>query len=143
MRVPHAEADDCVAVVCERLLATKRDDEIVAIHVVTGDSDLYQLEATDGITVWDRKGLRWRSRLKEVDPAHYIEAKCYAGDSADGIPSVGTRIGLKTALGWVTGSKAWPKDPMRIDRDRLEVNRNLILFSRIPDEIRSSIIAVV
>jgi len=92
-----------------------------------------------GVTLWDRKGARWRDRLKGVDPTHYISAKCYAGDSADGIPSVGNRIGLKTALGWVTGTKAWPKDPARINRERLEINRTLILFSRIPYEIRERI----
>lgn len=139
MRVPGAEADDCVAVVCD-VLREKEAEAVV--HVVTGDSDLYQLEAKKGITVWDRKGKLWSERLKNVDPKHYIEAKCYAGDSADGIPSVGTRIGLKTALGWVTGTKPFPKDAARINRERLEVNRNLILFERIPDEIKRSIIGI-
>jgi 5'-3' exonuclease len=117
--------------------------DTVSIQVVTGDSDLYQLESQPNVTLWDRKGARWRDRLKQVDPGHYISAKCYAGDSADGIPSVGSRIGLKTALGWVTGSKAWPKDATRINRDRLELNRKLILFSHIPNEIQQAIQAII
>ena len=140
LRVAHAEADDCVAVCCDKLTA-ESDDEL-CIHVVTGDSDLYQLESNRNVIVWDRKGNRWRDRLKGVDPKSYIQAKCYAGDSADGIPSVGTRIGLKTALGWVTGTKAWPKDSTRINQERLTLNQQLILFSRIPDKIRESICAV-
>ena len=115
VRSDHAEADDCVAVVCDHLLATKTDDHPVAINVITGDSDLYQLETKPGVTVWDRKGVRWSERLKNIEPNHYIQAKCYAGDSADGIPSVGVRIGLKTALNWVTGTKPMPKDTSRID----------------------------
>ena len=93
--------------------------------------------------VWDRKGNRWRDRLKGVDPKVYIEAKCYAGDSADGIPSVGTRIGLKTALGWVTGTKAWPEDPTRINQERFTLNQQLILFTRIPEMIRESVREVI
>lgn len=136
VRADEAEADDCIAVCCDQL-TTERPD--ATVHVVTGDSDLYQLESHDRVLVWDRKGARWRDRLKGVDPKQYIEAKCYAGDSADGIPSVGSRIGLKTALGLVAGTKPWLKDPSRIDRGRLELNRTLILFSHIPDTIRERI----
>lgn len=140
IRVERAEADDCVAVVCDHLLATNTSEESVAIDVVTGDSDLYQLETKPGVTVWDRKGNRWRSRLKEIEPNHYIQAKCYAGDKSDGIPSVGVRIGMKTALNWITGIKPMPKDSSKIDKKRLEINQKLILFRHIPEEIRSEIL---
>lgn len=135
LKVPSAEADDCIAV-CSEILVQQPD---TSIHVITGDSDLYQLEKHSRITVWDRKGVPWRTRLKEVDPTHYIEAKCYAGDSSDGIPSVGVRIGPKTALGWVTGTKRWPSDSNKINKSRLELNRALILFSHIPETIRSQV----
>ena len=141
VRVGNAEADDCVAVIVNHLIEKDGDDQ--QIHVVTGDSDLYQLDSFPQVSVWDRKGVLWRERMKGVDPKIYIEAKCYAGDTADGIPSVGTRIGIKTALGWVSGTKAWPKDPMKIDKVRLEINRNMILFSRIPNEIKTQIINVI
>ena len=135
IRTASAEADDVIAISCDYLLG-----KCETIDVVTGDSDIYQLEKNERVKVWDRKGKSWRSRLKDIDPEAYIQAKCYAGDSSDCIPSVGTRIGIKTALGWVLGTRAFPKDKSRINRERLELNRNLILFDRIPGEIREEIV---
>lgn len=134
--VAEAEADDCIAVVCSELSQRCED---MNIQVITGDSDLYQLESIDRVTVFDRKGHPWKTRLHHTNPDHYIQAKCYSGDSADHIPSVGNRIGIKTALGWVSGSKEWPKNPLRINQDRLELNKKLILLSNIPKEIQDRI----
>lgn len=138
--VRGAEADDCVSVVCDYCLTSLSDPSPPAIHVVTGDSDLYQLEMRPGITVWDRKGRLWRDRMKGMNPKEYIEAKCYAGDVSDGIPSVGPRIGLKTALGWIKGTRKWPKDESRINKKRLELNKALIMFEYIPEVLKNEIL---
>lgn len=54
VRGDTAEADDCAAIVCDQICTKDRK-----IAVISGDSDLYQLETRPGVTVYDVKGKRW------------------------------------------------------------------------------------
>lgn len=102
------EADDVIGTIVQKIQDRRKQvDELkdVAIYVVSGDKDIFQL--IDGnIFVYNLKaGLSQtqvvdRTKIKEdwgLDPEDFIDLKALAGDPSDNIPGV-PGIGPKTAI---------------------------------------------
>lgn len=116
------EADDVIGTIVNKIRSTKHGirnkSEIqnnknnktieqssnMAIYIVTGDKDLFQLLNGEVFVYWLKKGLSQsdivdKKKIKEefnLDPEDFIDLKALAGDSSDNIPGV-PGIGPKTA----------------------------------------------
>lgn len=97
------EADDVIGT-----LATNAAGEGVAVDVVTGDRDLFQLvdDATNVRVLYVARGVAKHERVTDswvrqkygIDPAQYVDYAVLRGDPSDGLPGV-AGIGEKTAAG--------------------------------------------
>lgn len=150
IEVDKAEADDIIAVLVDDLCRTHPGDD--PILIISGDKDFQQLQS------WSRVGMYSPSLRKMVtcpDPEKFLWEHIMTGDKGDGIPNVLTQddaIYMKVRQQVMTAARLenllnayWHKtefDKTGKDRvaERVERNRNLIDFSRIPQHVRDAII---
>lgn len=127
--VDEAEADDIAAV------ATQYFDE--RIILITGDHDYLQLSEPGRVEIYQLKG----NKCLTVDnPEEVVLYKILAGDPSDNIPPAWPKCGKVTA-------KKLAADPEKLEemlskkgRDQFELNRQLIDFRYLPENIVEKII---
>jgi 5'-3' exonuclease len=131
---PHLEADDCIAIATQRLLAREPDAQI---YIITSDTDYLQL-VSDRVKIFTMQYKELvNSKTYCGDPERYLFCKTVLGDKSDNIPRVFSKCGPKTAL------KLWDDKDLfeqKLDaeegaRERYEHNRRLISFREIPADI--------
>ena len=128
----NAEADDIIA--CAAVHFKAKGERV---FVVSSDKDFKQLQDHPQVVQYDP--IR-RIFIPEMDADFYLKKHVIMGDKADNIPAIKARVGEKTAEKMVPGiDKLLATDPMM--RKKYEFNKTLIDFSRIPAEIRESIVS--
>lgn len=142
MYVQCAEADDLIAVTTE-LIKTRWPE--AKITIITNDNDFVQLVPKNPLlSIYNASFVDIAGRFDKITMSVYTEWKVIKGDKSDNIPSIGPKIGDKTALKLALspGALAKKKENPEIDR-QYNINKQLIDFDQIPDDIRSNIINVV
>jgi len=133
---PHAEADDVIAV-GHRLIRTTDATKEKKIIVITNDNDYIQLH-DEHTRILNTKLLELHSRYDEEILSVFGLWKAIRGDVSDNIPPIDKKIGDKSAL-------KLAKDPNLLleksdeVRAKLELNKKLIMFENIPDDIRDGV----
>jgi 5'-3' exonuclease len=118
---PHLEADDCIA------LAAKKLPENTSIYIITSDRDYLQL-SSNNIHLYTLSYKNFTG-----DPKKDLFIKIVMGDKSDCIPSIGKKIGPKTALKLYENPELFNKlleDPNV--KTTYELNKQLIDFTMIP-----------
>jgi 5'-3' exonuclease len=135
--VPKLESDDIVGIIKQHVRAEHPKKEIV---IITNDNDYVQL--IDNYTlVVNLEGKDLRSRI-DCAPLEYLERKIILGDKSDNIPSIGKKIGDKTATKLATSPSQLQQlfDKKPETKTQYELNKLLISFNMIPLELRSIVI---
>lgn len=128
-----AEADDIVGI-AHRIL--RKDSDCHPILILTNDHDYLQLHDQFTLIV-NANGQDISKKYSQDILDVFLEYKICRGDISDNIPSIGKKIGDKTAL-------KLAKDPTLLQKlieanqsvaTQYELNKTLISFQRIPDDI--------
>lgn len=137
LRVPHTEADDIIAVICQKFHC---DEKIV---ILSNDKDFMQLQRYPAISQYSplKKEL-----LQCTEPKNFLLEHIIKGDTSDGIPNIlsdddtfvieGKRqkpIGKKKMLQMIS-------DGHLSSMNNWERNQTLVDFSCIPDIVRQEIV---
>lgn len=135
--VDHMESDDIIAVIKEYIRARDSKQEI---FIVTNDNDYVQL-IDDYTLVVNLQGKDLKTRI-DMDPQQYLAKKIILGDKSDNIPSIGKKIGDKTA-------EKLAQNPEELDKlflkrpetkQQYDLNKLLISFEMIPKEYKKKIL---
>jgi len=139
VRVPQAEADDIIAVICQKFHCDEK------IMIISNDKDFMQLQRYPAISQFSpiKKEL-----LVCTDPKNYLLEHILKGDTSDGVPNI-----LSDDDVFITESKRQKplgKKKMKeiISHGHLselqnwERNQTLVDFSCIPDTMRENIVRV-
>lgn len=132
LRVPKAEADDCIAVIVKN----HPDWDIIN---VSSDKDFYQLFKYPNYTQWD--GIK-RQFVQVLNPNQELQLKIILGDKGDNIPSLKRGVGPVKALkilnedldSWLQAEEL---------NERYRENTQLISFDAIPVTLEHEIIMAV
>lgn len=136
--VPNAEADDIIAVIMQ-------DDskKWLAKILISSDHDFCQIDGIRQFNMFGDEVVPWVDKKKDIrmTPEEVKIVKSLAGDTADNIPQVLPRMGVKTA--WKLS-----KDREKLKKILVEnktaamqylLNRKLVDFDNIPQELQDSI----
>jgi 5'-3' exonuclease len=137
-----AEADDVIAIahrtVRRQRLEPYNDTKIL---ILTNDHDYIQL-LDKNTTIINGSGVLIAEKYDAETLSVFLEYKIIRGDVSDNIPSIGKKIGDKTAhklaLDPVLLQARFDKDPCVLAQ--YELNKTLISFDRIPEELVEMII---
>lgn len=141
IRIPHAEADDVIAVI-----ANDTDEKTL---IISADSDFIQLQTNSNIHQWcPIKKIYIKSKKTPID---HCREKIIRGDRADGIPSIISPNDI-----FITGGRQKPLKKDLVDKWKNDVqnsfldesvitkrfveNFELINFDAIPKEIKADIL---
>jgi 5'-3' exonuclease len=139
IKVPGAEADCVMAVLAEHYSANEE------IFVATGDKDMKQLLSNPRIHIYNDSPFKKPGApdfIECEDPKRFLTELIYSGDAGDNIPNIKPKLGEKTATKYYN-------EPELLEENialnptikfRLEVNRKMIDFSQIPENIRAAIL---
>lgn len=139
LKVKTAEADDLIAVLAKHYSAYED------IFIVAGDKDFKQLLSNPRIHLYNDSPHRKPNSpdwIECEDPKRFLEELIMQGDTSDNIPNIKPKLGEKTALKYAI------EPELLIEQKKLnptiefrhEVNRNMIDFNYIPDELQKEII---
>lgn len=78
IQVPHVEADDIIATLCDMYGNTHEK-----ILIVSGDKDFRQLQHYMNVKQYDPTRKKW---IKENNPERYLKEHIMRGDGGDGVP---------------------------------------------------------
>jgi len=136
---PHLEADDCIALSIKHILTTTIDTKI---YVITSDKDYLQLSC-DRVQIYDLSFKRLDAQKSSFGNAECdLFCKIIMGDVSDNINSVLKKCGPKTALKCFE-DRAYFDSRIKTENayEALELNRNLVDFARIPDNLANEFLA--
>lgn len=123
---PKLEADDIIAIACRTL----KYDRAVAI---TNDNDYIQLLKHKGVELYNLGHQALKNRIKDIE--NYLTLKIILGDKSDNIPSIGKKIGEKTAEKMIANPEYFAKILEKPEvREGYIKNKTLIDFDCIPTE---------
>lgn len=130
---PRLEADDCIAITTKYILKTYKEAKI---WIVTSDTDYLQL-AGERVKLYNLKHKDLtEGRTCFKDPKKDLFCKIVAGDKSDGIPSVFSRCGIKTAAKYFDNREKFKE---RLEKDGAQAlyarNTELIDFDAIPETL--------
>lgn len=134
----NAEADDVIAVIKNFVREKNPEKDIV---IVTSDHDYLQLlDSNTYIYTLKNKLLNNKSC---GDPKKDLQIKILMGDPSDNIPRILPKCGYKTALKYSNDSEMFEKKVMtNVEyKQKYLLNRELIDFSFIPENIKEGIIS--
>lgn len=135
---PTAEADDIIAISINVIFKKYPSSQIT---IITNDNDFVQLVPNHpNLKIYNASFVDIVSRFDETMMSVYTEWKVIKGDKSDNIPSIGPKIGDKTALKLALSSEALNKklaDP-NIQKQYF-LNKQLIDFEMIPKMLRENI----
>ena len=128
LRVPRAEADDCIAVIVKN----KPEWDIIN---VSGDKDFFQLYACRNYRQFD--GIK-HEFIECLNPEQELLVKIILGDKGDNIPGLKRGVGPVKAMALINENLDQWLDEQNL-RERYELNTKLISFKCIPKDIELSI----
>jgi len=135
----YAEADDVIAVFTRKI---RNEHPSTNIVIVTNDNDYLQL-IQENVTLVNMKNVDLKPRLA-YEPDIYLRIKIIMGDKSDNIPSVFPKCGEKKAQLLAEDfdllEEKLSKSPEF--RERFELNTLLIDTTKIPEDIKSEIDAL-
>ena len=136
IRVDRAEADDIIAVIKNEVRKLQPNRLIL---IVTGDLDYLQL-IDDKTIVTNLKGINLKEKSQGTAKNDLLY-KILLGDNSDYIPSCFDRCGPKTVLKYIEDEELLKKklESCEKSKKQFELNRLLIDFNYIPEDIRKSI----
>lgn len=133
LSVDHMESDDIIAVIKEFIRSSDKTHEIV---IITNDNDYVQL-IDDYTLVVNLQGRDLKTRI-DCSPSEYLKRKIILGDKSDNIPSIGKKIGEKTAEKLAKSDEdleaLLKKRPET--KTQYQLNSLLISFENIPKDLR-------
>ena len=144
IQVPHAEADDIIAVIGQEL-GSEGLSIGEKILILSSDKDMSQLQRFANIEQFDPIRKRW---IKNSDPEKNLFAHIAKGDSGDGIPNIRSAddaivtktrqspVRQKSIDEWFEDINTMPSDVRR----NFERNKMLIDFQCIPKNISDQIL---
>ena len=136
MRCEHAEADDIAAIITKQLQQENK------VTIITSDQDYLQL-LNDNTQIFNLSKKKNNLRDKSLgDPYLDLQVKIIIGDKSDNISGCFPRCGQKTAINYIKENKLeslFIKYPD--SKNRYEINKKLIDFDFIPNNIRKNIIS--
>lgn len=135
IHIDKLEADDVIALLTKE---TRKYNSDVNINIITNDNDYVQLCIDDdNVKIINLQGIEIKNRVG-YDPALYLKIKIIMGDKSDNISSIGKKVGIKTASKLALSPDLleayFLKHPE--SRDKYELNKLLIDFNNIPDELK-------
>jgi len=135
---PTLEADDCLAITAKHISATQPDNQI---YIITSDTDYLQL-ISPNIHLYTLKFKPVNTEKNSTgDPKKDLLYKIIIGDKSDNIPGVFPKCGPKRALAYVNNIASFEQDLIKRDAvDQYKLNRTLIDFDQIPQEMQQSIL---
>ena len=136
VKVPGAEGDDVIATT---LMNFK--DRYAQVMLVASDHDFLQI---DGVRQFDMLGKEIKRELggNEVSADEFLLGKILMGDKSDNIQQVFSKCGPKTAYKLVK-DKELLKKKLQESQDAVKqfsLNKKIISFSEIPEELSRAII---
>ena len=140
--VPGAEADDVIAVMMQN------DGKNWAAKIlISSDHDFCQIENIKQFNVFGEEVVPWVDKNKGIkmtsEEVKLVKAIC--GDGADNIPQCFPRVGVKTAYK-LCKDRAKLKEMLKENSDAANqflLNRKLIDFDLMPNELKESIVKTV
>lgn len=135
--VQNAEADDLIAITCDYI---QKEIPGSTITIIANDNDFVQLVPKNAcIKIYNASFVNIVERFDKVTMSVYTEWKIIKGDKSDNIPSIGPKIGDKTALKLALCREALEKKLENSEINRqYNINKKLIDFNEIPDDIKSN-----
>ena len=135
---PTLEADDCLAITAKHISTTQPNDQI---YIITSDTDYLQL-ISPNIHLYTLKFKPVNTEKNSTgDPKKDLLYKIILGDKSDNIPGVFPKCGPKRALAYVNNIASFEEDLIKRDAvDQYKLNRRLIDFDQIPQEMQQSIL---
>jgi 5'-3' exonuclease len=126
----HLEADDCIAIMVNRVIKDKQ------IFIITSDKDYLQLSKPN-ISIYNLAYKKLTEQKSSAgDPACDLFCKIVMGDPSDNIKSVLKKCGPKTALKCFQ-NRAYFEERMKTENayDLYNLNETLVDFNKIPEEL--------
>lgn len=137
LSVAKLESDDIIGIIKQYIRNQYPYENIV---IVTNDNDYVQL-IDDYTLVVNLEGKDLKTRI-DCSPEEYLERKIILGDKSDNIPSIGKKIGEKTAAKLAAAPTQlkllFDKKPET--KIQYELNKLLISFEMIPADLQNSAI---
>lgn len=142
VKVTGAEGDDVIA-----CTLTALDDYMLKI-LFASDKDFLQLE---NVKQFDLRGkeilpeIKFKNETVLVEPSQFLLMKILMGDAADNIPSIGERFGLVKSYK-MSSNRDELKQFLKENKsaaERFIINRNLIDFKHIPQELKTTIVETI
>lgn len=130
-KVPNCEADDLIAIVVKDI---HTDCEVI---IASNDKDFYQCQKYSNVRQYDPLNKDFKIC---PNPEVALRVKIITGDRNDGIPGIKFRTGPKTAEKILNEGLDDFLNSEEGLRDKYILNRTLIDFDYIPNDIRESII---
>ena len=139
--VPGAEADDVIAVMMQN-----DGNNWAAKILISSDHDFCQIENIKQFNIFGDEVIPWVDKDKgiKMTPKESLLVKCLCGDSADGIPQIMPRLGVKTA--WkLLHDKEKLKNLLKENENAAKqflINKKLISFEEIPVDLKDKILNI-
>jgi 5'-3' exonuclease len=137
LEYPGLEADDCIALTTKYVNAKYPEANI---YIITSDTDYLQLYKSN-VHIYNLKYKPLNeSKNCNNNPEKDLFCKTVMGDKSDNIPSIFPKCGIKTALKCYEDAAYFENKLNSIvgSRERLELNRTLIDFNNIPEDLKRS-----
>ena len=131
---PELEADDCLAIISNKILKTFPNANI---NIITSDMDYLQL-ACDNIKLYDLKYKNLcdrKSSFKNAEKDLFV--KIVTGDKSDNIKGVFKKCGPKTACKYFENRELFEKKLKEEEgaMERYLLNSKIIDFRQIPEDL--------
>lgn len=131
---PELEADDCLAIISNKILKTFPNANI---NIITSDMDYLQL-ACDNIKLYDLKYKNLcdrKSSFKDAEKDLFV--KIITGDKSDNIKGVFKKCGPKTACKYFENRELFEKKLKEEEgaMERYLLNSKIIDFRQIPEDL--------
>jgi 5'-3' exonuclease len=130
---PKLEADDCIAIITKKILATDNETNVL---IIANDMDYLQL-ADPRVRLMNLKYKILTDNSKwSGNPKQDLFCKIVMGDKSDNIPSIFNKCGPVTAKKYYDNTQLF-EDKLKKEnaQDKLERNRKLVDFNEIPEEL--------
>ena len=132
------EADDCIAISTKYLKQNPEHN----IYIIANDMDYLQLHDKN-VKIFDLKYKNLAENKKwSGDPKKDLFCKIVMGDKSDNINSIFKKCGIKTALKYYEDEKLF-QDKLEQEnvKELYEINKKLIDFNEIPQELQEKFLS--
>ncbi len=134
MKYPTLEADDCLAIITEKIKTTFPQGKIT---IITSDMDYLQL-ACENVEIYDLKYKKLTERKSSYNNAEKdLFVKILTGDKSDNIKGVFKKCGPKTACKYFDNKELFEEKLKSVEgaMEIYELNKKIIDFKGIPEEL--------